>query len=130
MNRKYPFIDKVRELLPPDRKIEWLADEINKSVRWLYDVKIEKLEIAEIELISQILDFNFIDDYNRWRQEHNQDGLYIVHEPVGEYKKTEKKLTISFKISTTLSNAELNSSKMLNTIRMDCEKYGYDFELL
>lgn len=127
---KYPFIEKVRELLPKEKKVEWVAEQMNKSPRWLYDVKIEKLEIAEVEQLSQLLDFNFLNDYNRWRQERKQDTLFIANEPTAAYQQRPRKINIDFRISTTLENAEINSSKMLNTIRMDCEKYGYDFELL
>lgn len=73
---------------------------------------------------------NFLEDYNSWRQAQNENPLFRLSEPAAKYVRQPKKINIDFRISTTLDNAELNSSKVLNTIRMDCEKYGYDFELL
>lgn len=128
---QYPFIDRVKQALSEKKEsFEWLANQIGKSRRWIYNQSLEELSLELIVKLTEALEFNLLEDYNSWRQAQNENPLFLLSEPAAKYVRQPKKLNIDFRISTTLDNAELNSSKMLNTIRMDCEKYGYDFELL
>lgn len=128
---KYPFIDKVKQALSEKKEsFEWLANQIGKSRRWIYNQSLEELSLEVILKLTEALEFNLLEDYNSWRQAQNEHPLFLLNEPAAKYIKQPKKLNIDFRISTTLNNAELNSSKVLHAIRTDCEKYGYDFELL
>lgn len=51
---QYPFIDKVKQALSEKKEsFEWLAHQIGKSRRWIYNQSLEELSL---ELIVKLTD--------------------------------------------------------------------------
>jgi hypothetical protein len=127
---QYPFFQKIRQILDQKQeKLVWLAAKIDKSERWFFNNQdINKVEMGIINMISEILDFNFGSDYNKWLIEHEQKPLAMLHEPDGTYEDKVKRVTINLKISAPDHIAENNTSTMLAEIRKLGEKLGFRLE--
>ena len=126
----YPFLAKVRELLKLEGKsTEWLCGEIDRSVRWIQALKNpENLDLKDLNKLSELLNFNFIDDYNTWRLSQHQEPLYIWKEPIGVYNAERRRQTVMIKISAPVKTVEDNLSKMMKEVRLSGEKLGFEID--
>jgi phage-related protein len=127
---QYPFLQKIRQILDQKQeKLVWLAAKIDKSERWFFNNQdINKVELGIVNRISEILDFNFGSDYNKWLIEHEQKPMAMLHEPDGSYDDKVNRVTITLKISAPDHIAEDNTSKLLTEIRKQGEKLGFKLE--
>lgn len=124
----YPFLDRVRDILKEKgKKLQWLGTEIDKSDRWFYNITdFTRMELGVLNKISELLEFNFEVDYNRWLLEQGQKPLFIVGDVNSEYEVRSKRITINLQISASQENAENNTTKMLLAIRKEGAKYGFE----
>jgi hypothetical protein len=108
---------------------EWLCGEIDRSVRWIQALKNpENLDLKDINKLSELLDFNFIEDYNQWLVLQHQPPLYIMKEPAGVYNNERRRQTVMIKISAPVKIVEDNLSKMMKEVRLSGEKLGFEID--
>lgn len=112
-----------------NKTITWLASELEKTPRTLYNVTdFSKLALSDIEKISRLLEINFIEDYNRWLIDNLQQPLSLFHEPEEPYQTKVNRVTVNLKISAPEQVAEDNLSKMIYEIRQVGEKLGFKLD--
>ena len=126
----YPFLSRIRERLAlKQNSLEWLAGQMDRSLRWVQGLKDPSyLSVIELNRLSQLLEFNFMDDYNHWLVSEHKDPLYILNEPQGEYLLSLRRVAVRLDISGSVQAAEQNMGKMLREIRKVGEEFGFSID--
>jgi hypothetical protein len=127
---EYPFKERIKKITDErDKTLVWLAGEINKTDRWIHGIKsINDLTLATITSISSALDFDFLDDYNKWLLDRNEPPLLLFAEPQAPYKKKEKRISVTLTVSGEHSAVGLHFGKVLDAIKKEGDIYGFDID--
>lgn len=123
----YPFKDLIRQNIG-NLSIDSLASAVGKSRQWVYDRTIENTDLADTLKISEVLNFNFLADYNRWLLDNEMQPIYPItfNEPSAPYV-LEKKIATHLKITAGISKYE-KFKEMLEAIEKAGDKFGFYIE--